>query len=74
MAYMNDTMRVELSLPVHIMLTVRLAGANCAGPATIPTDQSEDRIQKWHEDWKCFNERPEDPAFVKFLETFRSIQ
>ena len=53
------------------MLTVLLAGANCAEPAMIPTDQSEDGIQKWHEDCKGFNERPEDPAFVKSLKTFR---
>lgn len=63
MTYMNDTMRVELSLPIHIMLAVLVTGANCAEPAPGATEH-----------WQRFNERMKDPKFAKSYEIFKQTK
>ncbi|RUX60126.1 hypothetical protein [Mesorhizobium sp. M7A.F.Ca.CA.002.12.1.1] len=60
MTYMNDTQRVELSLPVHVMLSVLVCGANCAEPRV------QDKAA-----WDSFNERmATDQAFARSHSTY----
>lgn len=75
MNHMTDTMRVEMSLPVHIMLAVLLSGANCAEPPTVPEDKSQAGIQKWKNDWDHFNKRMEtDQVFRSSYEIFNKTK
>lgn len=75
MTYMTDTQRVELSLPVHIMLSVLICGANCAEPPSRPQDQTAAGVQKWSQDWNQFNDRlAKDPVFQKSYKTFRQTR
>ncbi|MER9436657.1 hypothetical protein NKJ04_17340 [Mesorhizobium sp. M0618] len=61
MSYMNDTQRVELSLPVHVMLSVLICGANCAEPRV------QDKAA-----WDAFNERlATDQKFAESHKTFQ---
>lgn len=61
MSYINDVMRVELSLPAHIMLSVLIAGANCADPGIYGTPV----------EWMNFNHKlNSDPEFAKSYATF----
>ncbi|AZO48085.1 hypothetical protein [Mesorhizobium sp. M4B.F.Ca.ET.058.02.1.1] len=72
---MTDTQRVELSLPVHIMLSVLVSGANCAEPAGRPTDISPAGVENWKAQWHQFNERlGKDPIFQKSYQTFRKTR
>lgn len=63
MPHMTDTMRVEMSLPVHIMLAVLLSGANCAEPN--PGTKSWDF-------WK--NKVDTDPEFARSVKTFKETR
>jgi hypothetical protein len=73
MTYMTDTMRVELSLPVHIMLSVLLCGANCAEPPARPDPKIG--IQTWLDDWKRFNDRlATDKVFAASYKTFQATK
>ena len=63
MPYMSDTMRVEMSLPAHIMLSVLLSGANCTEPAmgTIAWFEHHQRLI-------------DDPKFAKSYEIFKQTK
>lgn len=70
MSYLSDTMRVEMSLPVHMMLAVLISGANCSDPGPAPRDTGDGyhlvNLDNWNQAWKRFNKRlSEDPKFVE---------
>lgn len=71
MTYMSDTMRVEMSLPVHIMLGVLVSGANCAEPPPRP-DVKTGGVTAWLNDWDRFNNRlATDTEFKLSYRTFQ---
>lgn len=77
--YMNDTMRVEMSIPAHMMLAVLLSGANCADPGPAPGNHwsptTKAAIEKWKADWAEHNHKVEtDPEFARSYETFRQTK
>jgi hypothetical protein len=64
MAYLSDTMRVEMSLPVHMMLCVLMSGANCADPGPKGS----------FEEWNAFHKRLLDDKFAASHKTFRETK
>ncbi|MEQ1950968.1 hypothetical protein [Mesorhizobium sp. CN2-181] len=72
MPYLNDTMRVELSLPVHIMLAVLLSGANCAEPSATPGPEG---ILEWTKAWERHHQRvASDAKFARDYEIFKQTK
>ena len=73
MAYVTDTMRVETSLPIHIMLSVLLSGANCADPGHAPNDVQ--KIPEWRDKWLAHNKRLKgDDNYARSYETFKETK
>lgn len=75
MTYMSDTMRVELSIPVHIMLAVLVSGANCADPGPQPFNTNDprymDEFWSWNSAWANHKKKVEtDPEFAKSYKVF----
>jgi hypothetical protein len=81
MAYLSDTMRVEMALPANIMLAVLLSGANAADPGPAPTwdrRQSMAEHQRVHQKWKdsveAHAKKRKDPVFEKAYSEFLITQ
>jgi hypothetical protein len=74
MAYLNDTQRVEMSIPAHMMLAVLLSGANVADPGPKPDTSSWNAYIQWQNAWQVFNENLKDPEFAKAYEIFKQTK
>jgi len=78
MNYLNDTQRVEMALPAHIMMAVMLAGAEYADPGPQPEPRTKAdalqmpmKIMKWRQAWNEHNKRLEtDPVFKAGYDEF----
>jgi hypothetical protein len=79
MSYLNDTMRVEMALPVHMMLAVLCSGANCADPGPMPKNNGDlyylRRLSEWKVNWHRFEARlAENPDFAHSYKIFRETR
>lgn len=64
-----------MSLPVHIMLSVLLSGANCAEPPTLPQDHSVEGIRAWQNQWERHQSKLEtDPQFAHSFKIFKETR
>lgn len=70
MPYLNDTQRVEMSLPAHMMLAVLVVGANCADPGPPPLPRTMQSWSKWQHDWRDFKRKLDDPVFANGYREF----
>jgi hypothetical protein len=79
MSYLNDTMRVEMALPVHMMLAVLICGANCADPGPMPRNNGDlyylQSLADWKTKWRAFDTRlASDLEFAKTYRHFRETR
>ena len=77
--YISDLMRVEMSIPAHMMLAVLLSGANCADPGPAPRNHwsptSKAAEDKWKADWAEHKRKvATDPNFAKSYEVFKTTK